>query len=234
MRKVLVFFLAFSLVVFASDKEELKKIYQKFSSTFKNTKIRSIKESPVKGLYQVVLDNGEILYTDGKHLVIGHIFTFKGEDLTQKEIDEIAGKSIDKLDLSKAIKIGNGKQKVIEVSDPECPFCRRSERFFKNKDVTRYVYFMPLPFHKKARPLAIHILCSKDKEKEYRKAMRGKLDNAKQLIYCSEGEEKLRQMEGVAKKLKVRGTPVFWVQTKNGWKKIEGANPEILKYLKEK
>ncbi|WP_457641322.1 DsbC family protein [Persephonella sp.] len=230
MKKIITGVLSVAAVALANTGE----IKQKFHKAFPNTQIEKIEESPVKCLYEVQTKNGKIIYTDGEHLVIGHIFTFKGKDLTQEKIDQITAKNVEQIDLSKALKIGSGKTKVIEISDPKCPFCRRAESFFKDKDVSRYIFFYPLPFHKNAKPLSIHILCSDNPEEEYKKVMEGKLDNSDKLIYCKQGEEKLKQMEEVAKSLKVRGTPMFWVKTGQGWKKIEGANPKILNLLSKK
>ena len=217
---------------FALDKDkEAQEIKQKLEETFKNTQIEKVQKSEIKGLYEVQMKNGKIIYTDGNYLMLGHIFTFDGKDITQEKIDRLMAKDIEEIDLSKALKIGNGKTRVIEISDPECPYCRRAEKFFKNKNVSRYVFFMPLPFHKNAKPLAIHILCSDNPEKEYEKVMSGNI--ADKLIYCKQGEIQLQEMEKIAKQLNVRGTPIFWVETEQGWKKIRGANPEILKYLGE-
>ena len=53
--------------------------------------------------------------------------------------------------LDKAVKIGNGRNKVIEFTDPDCPYCRKAAEFFKGRDdVTLYIFFFPLPIHKDA------------------------------------------------------------------------------------
>jgi len=49
------------------------------------------------------------------------------------------------LPLEKAVKIGDGKKVVIEITDPDCPFCRTASEYFSKKtDVIRYVFFAPL------------------------------------------------------------------------------------------
>lgn len=228
MKKIVAGLLSTVLVAYANTQEIMKK----FQEIFPNTHIKKVEESPIKGLYEVILKDGKILYTDGNYLFIGHIFTFTGKDLTQEKIDKLTAKNIDEIDLSKALKIGNGKTVVIEVSDPECPFCRRAEKIFENKDVSRYVFFYPLPFHKRAKPLAIHILCSDTPEKEYLKVMNGGLDH-NHLTYCPEGEKKLSQMEAEVRNLNIKGTPTFWIKTEKGWRKIEGLNPVIFQYFRE-
>src|SRR5574340_1146888 len=46
------------------------------------------------------------------------------------------------LPLDKAIKIGDGGTTVIEITDPDCPFCRRASAYLSAKnDITRYVFF---------------------------------------------------------------------------------------------
>ncbi|WP_029523601.1 DsbC family protein [Persephonella sp. KM09-Lau-8] len=231
MKKIVIGLLTAASFVYATDvKQEIK---EKIEKAFPGVKVKSVEKSPVKCLYEVITEDGRIAYTDGKHLIPSHIFTLNGVDLTQAKLDKMSAKLIEKTDLSKALKIGNGKTVVVEVMDPECPYCHKAEKFFHNKDVTRYIFFMPLAFHKNARALSEHILCSDNPEKEYKKVMKGDF-NLKNLKSCKKGKEKLKEMEKEVRKLGVRGTPAFWIKTDKGWKKISGANPVIEKILKNK
>ena len=219
----------------AKDKQ-IERIENQIKWLYPKLTFKEISRSPIPGIYEIWTGK-DIFYTDGRYLIIGQIISPQG-NLTQMKINHYRqkyAKKIDpsKIDLSKALVIGNGKKEVIEVSDPECPFCRRAEKFFEGQNVKRYVIFYPLPFHKKAKPLAVHILCSKDREKAYKEVMEGKLDSSSSLISCKEGEERLKQMEQIALGLEVRGTPTFWIKTKDEWKQISGANPKIKQMLKE-
>ncbi len=231
MKKIVIGLLTATTFVYAADvKQEIK---EKIERAFPKIKVKSVEKSPIKCLYEITTEDGRIAYTDGKHLIPSHIFTLNGVDLTQTKLDKMSAELIKKADLSKALKIGNGRTTVVEIMDPECPYCHKAEKFFKNKDVTRYIFFMPLSFHKNARSLSIHVLCSKNPEKEYKNVMSGKID-LKNLNSCKEGEKRLREMEREARKLGVKGTPAFWIKTNRGWKKISGANPVIGKILKNK
>jgi hypothetical protein len=69
---------------------------------------------------------------------------------------------------------------VVEYTDPDCPFCRKGSEFFRNRrDVTRYVFFNPLPMHPQAREKAQYVLSAQDKAKAYEEVMSGKLDGRK-------------------------------------------------------
>jgi len=239
MNKYLGTLLALSFTIFLSFADEVEKIRKELKWLYPKLTIKKIGKSPVPGIYEIWTGD-KILYTDGRYIIIGQILSPQGNLTISKEkiyretmsdnkkIQEL----LNSIDLSKALKVGNGKKVVVEISDPECPFCRKAENFFKNKkNVSRYVFFMPLAFHKKARPLAVHILCSKDKEATYHQVMSGKFDNLQGIKSCSEGIQKLKEMENIASKLNVRGTPTFFIKTKKGWKKISGANPELINYL---
>ena len=65
----------------------------------------------------------------------------------------------DTLDLTKAVKIGNGKTMVIEFTDPDCPFCRKAEAYLqKRTDLTRYIFFIPLKSHPASKGKVQYIL----------------------------------------------------------------------------
>jgi len=214
---------------------EIKKIEQKLKWYYPRLTIIAIEKSPMQGIYEIWTGK-DIFYTDGRFILIGAMFSPEGK-VTEKRIAYYEAKygtelekKLNELDFTKGLKIGNGKTVIVEISDPQCPFCRKAENFFKGKSVSRYIFFMPLSFHKKAVPLAVHILCSKNPQEEYEKVMSGELDNGK-LITCKEGEKKLKEMKKIADYLEAGGTPVFFIKTNDGWKKMAGANKKLVDFL---
>ena len=118
------------------------------------------------------------------------------------------------IDLSKALVIGSGPKKVIEFTDPDCPFCRKASVYFHNRnDVTRYVFFTPLARHPHARPKAQHILSGPNKAKLYHEVMAGsvdKLDSSK-LAVTPQGIKQLEEQQAIAKKAGIDATPTFMI-----------------------
>jgi thiol:disulfide interchange protein DsbC len=214
--------------VFATDNSSI--IKEKLSAKLQNTQIDKVtKSNDIDGLYEI--DSGKnVFYTDAnaERLILGHVFTLEGKDLTQQKLDEKQAQAIKEvIDLKKAIKIGNGKHEVIEFTDPECPFCRRAEAMMQDANVTKYIFFTPLPFHKVAKPLAIDILCAKDQASEYEKVMRSEKDKV-ELLTCKDGEEKLKEMMEIGNKFGVTGTPLLIIDGKE----VRGASPEIVQLVK--
>lgn len=116
------------------------------------------------------------------------------------------------LNLSKAITIGNGPKKVIEFTDPDCPFCRKASKYFETRsDLTRYVFFYPLPRHTRAKEKIRFILSMPDKAKAYHDVMSGKMDSAPQLASTAEGAKLQAEQMEIAKKSKVDSTPTFMI-----------------------
>ncbi len=118
------------------------------------------------------------------------------------------------IDLSKAVVIGNGPKKVIEFTDPDCPFCRKaSEYFHKRTDITRYVFFTPLTMHPNARKKVQHILSGSDMAKLYYEVMSGSLDridNSK-ITVTEAGVRLLEEQQAIAKSAKIDATPTFMI-----------------------
>lgn len=221
--------LALCIASALSGSEEAS-IQEKLSKALKNTTVDKVVASKdIEGLYEVY-SGGNIFYTDSKsdRLMLGHLFTLDGIDLTQTKIDALQAENLkNNIDLNDALKIGNGKHEVIVFTDPDCPYCRKSEKLIENGDMTKYIFFNPLDMHEQAKPKAIHVLCSKDPAKEYAKAMEGGLDNAK-LLACEEGDQRLTRMIKAGQKLGVQGTPLFYIDGK----KINGANPILTELVK--
>jgi thiol:disulfide interchange protein DsbC len=207
---------------------------ENFKKLFPNIPVESIMPTEIKGVYEIVSQN-QIGYfaPEPGYLILGEIIDRNGVNITVKRRNEnIASKSKD-LPLDKALKIGSGKNIILEFTDPDCPYCRKASSFLSQKtDVTRYVFFLPLPMHKDAENKVKYIFCSNDKAKAYEEAMQGKLDSQKYEI-CKKPEidDLIRIHRDASKKMGINSTPFFIV---NG-KSISGANtPEIDKALQQK
>ena len=114
------------------------------------------------------------------------------------------------LDISKSITIGTGSKTVFEFTDPDCPFCRKASKYFDGRsDVTRHVYFYPLPMHPRAKEKIRFALSMTDKVKAYHDVMSGKMDAAPPLASTKEGVKLQEEQLEIAKKHKVDSTPTF-------------------------
>ena len=184
-----------------------------FRQAFPQVKLDSIRPTDIKGLYEVVSWPSILYYfQENDYVFAGDIYKKDGKNLTLERRGELTAKLTDALPREKAVKIGGGKKVVIEITDPDCPFCRTaSEYFSKKEDVTRYIFFIPL-----AHPEAIHkihyILGAEDKKQAYEDMMHGK-EIPKSAPPAGEGVKALAQEHlTLAKKVGVRGTPTFFIK----------------------
>lgn len=125
--------------------------------------------------------------------------------------------------LNQAIRIGNGKQLVIEVSDPDCRFSRRMFRYWDmRRDTSRYVFLVALKNHPEAADKAKYILCAADRAAAYREVYGGGLDFGEKKLDRNCNDQGLFEVHrDVAEKLAVTGTPTYFV---NGTR-VNGAKP---------
>lgn len=231
MKKTTLLSIAAALLLGASSihaQSSEEQIRATMSKKLPNTPIDEVLPSSFEGLYEVWTGRN-VMFVDAKceKTIIGHQFDFNGNDETQVKINTRMMEQLKKeIDLTKALKIGNGKHEVILFTDPQCPFCRRAEELMVNGDVTKYVFFYtPLPQHTKTRPMSVDILCSKDAQSRYDNAMSGKLDNAKpkELMSCQDGERRYDEMKAIAEKVGIQGTPMLIIDGRP----VEGAQPII-------
>ncbi len=116
------------------------------------------------------------------------------------------------IDTSKSITIGSGAKTIFEFTDPDCPFCRKASAYFEGRtDVTRHIFFYPLPRHTRAKEKARFVLSMPDKAKAYHDIMSGRLDTAPQLASTPEGIKLQEEQFDIAKKHKVDSTPTFMI-----------------------
>lgn len=222
------------LSAIAADKEvpkKIKEVSDAFAKDFPYAKVQSVEESGIPGLYEVVSGNNIIYYhAETGRMIFGEMLEKTGKNITAEKREALIASKLDTLPLDKAIKIGKGKTKVIEIVDVDCPYCRKLEDFFKNRDdVTRYVFLLPLDsIHPKSMAKTKEVLCAKNKASMFMDAIAGKLDNA-ELKGCDDKnvEETLSEFKSAATALGVTGTPVLWVNNKQ----IVGADLRKLEAL---
>jgi thiol:disulfide interchange protein DsbC len=194
----------------------------------------AVKPTDINGMYEIVKDTDIIYYVPVPgYLIVGDIYDKDGRNVTEERKGELFAASAKNLPLDKAIKIGNGKNIIVEFTDPDCPHCRTASAFLgKRKDVTRYIFFFPLPMHQDAENKIKYIFCAADRAKAYEDAMQGKFDDQK-YEKCSKPEaaELLELHKQIGRKMRINGTPFFII---NGKKPVVGANiPELEEALKK-
>lgn len=205
-----------------------------FAKTFPQLKVDSITASEITGLYEVVSgQNIFFFYPEKELLLVGDLYTKAGQNLTgdkKRELKtKLQEKSLEKLKdlpLDKAVKVGNGSKKVIEFTDPDCPYCRRASEVLKGRtDITRYVFLTPLA-HPNAITKVHYILSAKNQENAYYEMMEGKPVPAG-AEYSKEVKAQAAGYLDLARALGVDGTPTFYI---NG-QQVVGADMEKINGL---
>ncbi len=202
--------------------EQPDPIKTKFLNDFPNLADTQLNPTPIANMYEVVA-SGRILYyfPETSHLMFGALVDKDGVNLTQIRL-------VEELPLDMAIKIGTGPIKVVEVTDPDCPYCRKASQFFEGKDeqVTRYVFFYPLmEIHPDAAQKSAFVLSSKDPAAAYHDVMAGKFDTDPLPEF--EDNRLLEDHLRLTQQIGVRSTPQFWINGEN----IQGADLAELERL---
>lgn len=153
--------------------------------------VKGVRHSPVKGLYEVTVENSGklgIAYVDysKKHVLSGQIFSAEtrkpvnaeqgatAPSPTQRKVD------INNLPVKNSIVLGNpdGKKKLFVFTDPDCPFCAKLHHeliklIYMEPDLAIYVKMFPLKMHPNAYDKARVILGAADPVYMLNKAFAG-------------------------------------------------------------
>lgn len=217
----------------AKERENVKQAITAKIKEIASINAEAVEKSPIEGIYEIVANKGSIVfyYAPKSELIIfGEIYDKNKKSLTQEKRDQLQAKKLTDIPLDKAIKIGTGKNKVIEFTDPDCPYCRQAAEYFKNKNVTKYVYLIPITqLHPKAEEKAKYILAAEDKVKAYYEVMSGakdKDDLSSQKI-SKDVNDMYQAQQSIGNKIGITGTPAFWI---NG-KYVPGANIKMFDTL---
>ncbi len=138
------------------------------------TEILQIRLSPVKGLWEISIDNqGKkgLFYIDfaKKYFLPGPVIEIKtGMNKTLEQMSTLRKVDFSKIPLKTPLILGNptAHQRVAVFTDPDCPYCghlhREMDKIIKErKDVVFFIILFPLRAHKDAYWKSKSILCQK-------------------------------------------------------------------------
>ena len=194
------------------DKKSLKDIKTK-SKILKYTKMEITKGMDLGTLYMLEgRSRGKVMNIfitkDFKTTIVG-----AGFDENGKRIEFLTDM---KPYIKKALwRVGNGKKEYFVFTDPQCPYCKKFEQNLKHlkKDITLYLFLLPLDFHSDARAMSKYIL-SKKSSKQRAKAMQDIINgdtSYKTAKYSKKESKKLDKMIDesiqISQKLNIKGTP---------------------------
>ena len=199
---------------FSTADNEVNAEKENLMKSFPNLRVDDFREAPLKGLYEITAGEQVFYFSPEGYLFFGEIWTKAGKNLTAEQREKIAAERIKNLPLDKALKIGAGSKKVIEFTDPDCPYCRKVDTFLaKRTDVTRYIYFVPLrTIHPDAEKKARYILAHANREQAFHEVFTGTLDGKPVPVAAGVQQTQLAEMEKIAAGLGVRGTPALWIE----------------------
>ncbi|WP_448588164.1 DsbC family protein [Thermocrinis sp.] len=182
---------------------------------FKVESVQELKDIP--GLCEVVIKAGVqplVFYTDKqmKYVMAGNLISLADKkNITRERQQEFMRVSQEQLkELEKHTDFSFGEKSsgkfVYMFTDPDCPFCKRSEpiveKWAKEKGVEVRVVLFPLPIHPDAFPKSVSLICDKKGWEEYKSGYRSQNQ-------CEDGKRKLEGNLALAEKFGIGGTPTF-------------------------
>lgn len=195
-----------------NDNKE-SKTKEQILKEFPNLKATDISESPIKGLYEVIAGDTVFYWNPDGYVIFGEMFSKEGVSITGEAKRKVWSAKINRIPLDKALKIGSGRNVVVEFTDPDCPYCRKVNEFLsKRSDVIRYIFLFPIAkLHKDASNKAAYILSAQDKVQAHDEIYSGKYDNPP---IPKQSDASLKLVEdsiNIARAVGIPGTPVLWV-----------------------
>lgn len=209
----LLFCLLLPLPLAAAQKDQLNGVATSLRLYYPNIPLKQVEPTPVEGVYAIITQKDEVLYFAPRsgHIFTGELWSSDGHNLTRETQNRLMEAKAALFPLDKALKIGNGPNQVIEVSDPDCPFCREGSVFFAGRtDVTRYIFLFPLSkIHPHSEAKARYILSAKDPAEAYEEVFSGDLDKKPLPKFKDNG--RLDEQIRIAKNIGINSTPRYWI-----------------------
>jgi len=196
--------------------------------------INSITQTPIKSLYEVVINSGKVVYIsdDGRYVLEGDLMDLvERKNLTEDRRMVARSEAFSKLDVSKVIEFAPAKtEHVLYVyTDIDCAYCRKFHKQIKklndNGIAVRYLSFPRAGIGSSSFVKAESAWCAKDKKSALTAEKAGKS------IPPAVCDDRVTQQYELGQSMGVRGTPTVYLA--NG-KEMGGYIPadELIRYFK--
>ena len=172
--------------------------------------VESVSKTQYGGLYEVVLKNHQILYTDENlsFLMDGRLIDAKSRtDVTAERMNKLLAVDFSTLPLENAFKIvrGDGSRVIATFEDPNCGYCKRLAKDLAEMDnITIYTFLYPV-LGSDSVVKSRNIWCSKDQATAWQDLM--VRDKPAPAASCDTSA--LQRNLAFGKKYKITGTPTL-------------------------
>jgi thiol:disulfide interchange protein DsbC len=196
------------------EKKEAEELLKKMTEKkmIPESRVLEVKLAPAKGLWEIDVETGDkrgAIYLDfSKKYITGQLIPVDAiSKMTPPGPTKVEFSSIP---LKSAVVFGpkNATKKVVVITDPDCPYCRKLHEEMKKvlemrKDVAFYLILNPLPMHKDAYKKVQAVLCEKS-HSLLNQAFEGK---AMPEPSCS--SEAVEKNKALVQKLGINSTPTL-------------------------
>ena len=212
----------FSLLLFVSsllmtftvsaEVDDAEKLKQALAKSMPNVKVSRITETPIAGLYEVIVGT-QVVYmsVDARYMIEGDLFDLNTKrNMTEEAKSIIRLSVIEKLGADNMLvyKPEKVKNTITVVTDIDCPYCRRLHSeipdYMKNDIQVRYI-FMPLKGAADMKK-TVSVWCADDQQLALDVAKAGGKVEEKT---C---DNPIKEHLALARELGVRGTPAILLE----------------------
>lgn len=206
--------LAIAPLAQASDAEQA--IRKTLNSLQADLKIESVAESPLKGLYQVQLEGGRVLYMsgDGQYLMQGYLYQMRDGgmvNLTEQAESVAVARQLNALPRNEMVIFApkNPRTHITVFTDTDCGYCQLLHKEVPELNrqgvEVRYVAYPRAGVGSSTYKDLVSVWCAKDQQEAMNQAKARKKIPAATCDNPVEAQYKLGQMIGV------QGTPAIFL-----------------------
>ena len=147
-------------------------VQRSIEKTFPQIKVKQVAKAGYLNLYEVLTQDGQLLYTDEKVSVVidGQLIDTKTKtSVTAERMRKLNAIKFSDLPLDNAIKQvrGNGKRVLATFEDPNCGYCKKLAKDLQKLDnVTLYTFLLPILSEDSLRK-SRQIWCAADRAKAW-------------------------------------------------------------------
>ena len=214
MYRIFIIAIAFLLCVTQAAAEE-SAVEEKLKSSLSNhfPGNLEIRETPLKGIYEVVHDKSNVFYTDanGDFVLQGALIDIKQrKDLTDERLKQARKETLAEVPADRFIEFGNpeAKHEVVVFTDVNCGYCRKlhDQRTRYSKYDIKVRYLLTPVLGPDSRDKATSVWCADDRQTALTDAKMGKDIPT---VRC---DARLDENLEIIREFNVRGTPAILLE----------------------